>query len=620
MSEHNDADDRTACALCPRFTTGYRCRASSLHPDRKKSEILWLYSQPEVLDIQAREPSVSGPTYSVMQTALVAIYRVYPELRKYHIRKSYAAQCVPQIEDEKPNKTVLESCKPLLQDVINETQPQLIVAFGATVLKQLGVHAKHTSVRGRILEPEMTGLPAPLLVTFSERAITAAPGIFETFKQDLRNSFNRLVKGVSSDTTLEELTKLYVQPSTMDEALELIERIMATPDSATLAVDTETTSLRPEKDGARIIAFCFSWGVGEATTILYDHPHAPQEYLDRLPELEAAIRRLLASKKPKILHNAKFDLKWIELKYGMPVNNVVWCTLLGEHLLDEDKKGNYGLKALTAVWLPKYCGYEDKLHDILSATEKDVIVEVDNKIAALPEEYQEYAGDLEGYKEQLKEYHDKKAAWTLEHNAYLAEVAIYEEKRAAHKAAVEAWKAIPKRPKKPVKPAAPRGAALDSDFRAYTAALLAYDAELAAWEAYSRPPEPVKDFTRPVKPASLESAPDEPKDPRSKTEKDYTTDGGFEKVPLAELQLYGGVDGDVTRRMCSIQLTRLAEEAKEAEVKVSPCRALITTRTPPTRIHRCASRPVAAPSWPIRRRTGARPSPWPSEPCSASRG
>jgi small subunit ribosomal protein S1 len=40
----------------------------------------------------------------------------------------------------------------------------------------------------------------------------------------------------------------------------------------------------------------------------------------------------------------------------------------------------------------------------------------------------------------------------------------------------------------------------------------------------------------------------------------------------------------------------------------------------PRAIRRCASRPVAAPSWPIRRRTGARPSPWPSEPCSASRG
>lgn len=569
--------------VCPRYASGHRCRASSLHPERKQSEILWLYSQPEPLDVGALEPSVSGATYSVMQTALMAVYRTNVNLRKYHIRKSYAAQCVPAIDDEKPSKKVLDACNVLVKDVIDETKPQLIVAFGSTVLKQLGINAKFMSVRGRILEPADTGLPAPLLVTFSERAVTAAPGIFETFKQDLRNGYHRLEGGHSTDTTLEELTKDYVLPSTMDEALKLVQQMLDAPGGKVLSVDTETTSLRPEKDGTKIIAFCFSWDIGKATTILFDHPHAPPEYLERLPELEALIRQLLASPLPKVLHNAKFDLKWIELKYKMPVNNVVWCTLLGEHLLDEDKKGNYGLKALTAVWMPKYCGYEDKLHDILDATDADVFDEIDEKIEAIGEGYEEYASALEGFKGELAAYRERKAAWDAMKAEYDTAFEVFKEKQIAYRASVAIWESLPKRPKKPEKPKMPKGAALVDGFAEYQQLLHAYEADLAAWEAWERPEKPAKDFTRPEKPAALEKAPAEPKDPRSKKEKDYTTDGGFEKVPLRELQLYGGVDGDVTRRLCSIQLTRLAEEAAAAipPLKVSPCRALMKSHAIP---------------------------------------
>lgn len=581
-----DPQDRSGCPACPRYATGYRCRASNLHRERKTSDILWLYTQPEPVDIPeegtTKEPGISGATNSVMQTALMAVYRQRPELIKYHIRKSYAAQCVPAVPDEKPSKRVLDTCHPLVMSVIEETQPKLIVAFGASVLKQLGIKSSHTDVRGRILEPEHTGLSAPLLVTFSERAITGFPGIFETFKQDLRNGFARMERGTSTDTTLEELTKGYVLPSTMDDALALVAKIHATPDTTTLSVDTETTSLRPEKEDTKVIAFCFSWGVGEATTILFDHPHAPPEYLERLPELEAAVRALLASPKPKVLHNAKFDLKWIELKYGIPVNNVVWCTLLGEHLLDEDKKGNYGLKALTAVWMPKYCGYEDKLHDILNATDVDEFDEIDEKIAGLSEEHKGYSDALEGYKDELARYREKKQAYDALQELYQANMELYEAQRAKHKADVAAYEALSKKPRKPEKPKAPKGALVtDADFQAYGEAMRVYDAAMALYEAWEAPPKPVKDFSRPEKPAALERAPEEPKDPRSRKERDYNTDAGFEKVPLPELQLYGGVDADVTRRLSSIQLTRLAEEAQAAGVKVSPCRALMRTHAIP---------------------------------------
>lgn len=572
--------DTEHCPVCPRYTTGTRCRASRL-PEAGRSDILWLYTQPELLDATSPNPGSAGPTHSVMSVALRSLYAQHPEWAKMHIRRSYAVQCTPEKDGDKPRKPVLEACSSHVADVILETSPKLIVCFGSEVLKQLGVEAKFMDVRGRVLEPEMTGLPVPLLVTFSERAIAAAPGIFETFKQDLRNGYMRIVRGTSTDTTFEELTKEYVVPSTMDEALDLLDEILRTPDTTVLSVDTETTSLRPEKDGTKIIAFCFSWGVGKAATILFDHPHAPDDYLERLPELEAQIRRLLASPRPKVLHNAKFDLKWIELKYKMPVANVVWCTLCGEHLLDEDKKGNYGLKALTAVWLPKFCGYEDKLYDILEDAEGNPYAEADAKLETLTEEYADYGESLIAYKAAMADYEAKRAEWQRIKDEYDAARAEYDRKNSEYKDALAQWEALPKRGRKPKQPSKPGRAATEEALAAYQSELQSYDAALAAWEVAAPPPKPVKDFYAPARPLAIERPPVMPKDPRSKKEIHYVTDAGFEKVPLRELQMYGGVDADVTRRLTSIQLNRLNEEAKQAGAASSATRRLMATHAVP---------------------------------------
>lgn len=550
------------CRTCPRGASGYRCIASNpAPPGATDKNILWVYTQPEPVDIAASEPGITGSTYSVMRTALAQLYREKPERRRSHIRITYAAQCVPEVEDEKPSAATLQHCQPLLESVVRQTGPSLIVAFGSHALKQLGIKEKWSDMRGRILEPDITGLKAPLLVTFSERAVTAAAGLFETFLQDLRNGYHRVEMGRSEATTLEELTANYVLPVTMDEALAVMDTILATPLDRYISVDTETTSLRPEKAGTRIIAFPMSWDVGVATTIIFDHPNAPPEYLARLPELRAKIAELLASKRPKGFHNYKFDRKWIVLHDQFELNNVVWCTLGGEHLLDEDKKGNYGLKALTTVFLPKYCGYEDKLFDILESTDEDLIATVDAKIDTLSAEYEDYAEALESFKTEYLGYVEAKAAWDVANAQYMAEVAEYEEKTTTYKTALAAWEALPKRPKKPVKPPAPRkSTGTDAEFAAYTGELKAHDTAMAAWEAWETPPRPVKDFVRPPRPPRLDKLPKEPKDPRTKKERDYSTDGGFEKIPIPMLQLYGGVDADVTRRITSIQLQRLKAE------------------------------------------------------------
>lgn len=563
------------CAACPRRECPRTVLSLPVLKDSQHADMLFVYTQPEGSDIVTQNYGTAGATASVMNTTLTSIYREYRQYQKYTRRVTPAVQCAPAIADEKANAATLKACAPRLLETVEQVAPKLIVAFGATALKQLGFKQKHTDVRGRILEPETTHLPYPVLVTFSEKALTAAQGLYETFRQDLVNGFARIERGKGINVSLEELTKDYRTPKDMDEALEVIQEILDfggdKKDAQLISIDTETTTLRPERPDSKIIAFCFAWDKHKSTTILFDHPHAPPEYLDRLPELEEKIRELLASPKPKTLHNAKFDLKFIELRYGMRVRNVRWCTLGGEHLLDEDKKGNYGLKALTAVWLPHFCGYEDRLYDVLNAVDESEYALLSDKIdtlSSLPAfEHTEYLEALKGHREALEAYDAQKAAWDAEMAEYERLVSVHAETVKAYREAVAHWEAQPKRGKKPVKPVRVRGeAASEATDAEYVAALQAYDAELHAWETFQAAPKPVLYSTRPVRPEKLQRAPDEPKDPRSKKERDFTTDAGFEKVPIHELQIYGAVDGDVTRQLTLLQGERLRDEANESYV------------------------------------------------------
>lgn len=566
------------CDACPR--KDFSCvRALSFAKGQRQEiqdpvDVAYVMSQPDydrdrVSGRAISLPGLAGDLNSVLRRAQTLLSQEDPTYRDLSTGITFAALCASQVEGDKPSAAVLQACRPHALEQVRLMRPKLIVAFGQTAVRQLGVKAAFNDIRGRILEPSATGLDAHMLVTFSEAAVAAAPGLFRTFLQDMRNGYARMRNGYV-ETSLEDLSKDYVLPKTVDEAVALCREIVEhkemigdKPGPCTISVDTETTSLHPEKADAKIIAFCFSWDVGRSTTILFDHPLAPPEYRERLPELAQAIREVLGCPKPKVFHNAKFDLKWIELKYQMPVNNVVWCSLLGEHLLDEDKKGNYGLKALTAVWLPRFCGYEDKLFDILEAQDGGKLDEIDRTLEGLPDgAYAAYAEALQVYRAELVDYDQR----VQEHLAAMArhteEFAAWGTAKAAYLADLAAWEARPRRPKKPEKPRQPRGAAAtDADFASYPELLKQYEAALAAWEAWESPPKPTFDLPRPTAPASPGRAPKAPEDPRSQKERDFTTDAGFERVPLDELQLYGGVDADVTRRLSREQSRLITRES-----------------------------------------------------------
>lgn len=520
------------CNGCPRHAQ-MRCTHSGTDVT-SPFDVLVIGDHPSETSATANSP-FTGHAGKIITTAIKQL-RTASMYSGIQCRYTYAVQCSEE-EDTNPTKVELAHCATYLASSILATNPKVIIALGAAVMRQLGLKGKHKDARGRFFtHPKYA---APILVTFSRKALLAKPGLFETFKLDLKNAFDRVLGGEPKPITLETLSAKYLLPKTIDEAIAVCDLIVnystaGKPDVHAISVDTETTTLHPEKKGAKIIGFCFGWGKRFATTILYEHPYAPPEYLDRLPELRVAIARVLESRKPKLFHGAKFDLKFIENKAKFVVNNVAWCTLLGEHLLDEDKKGSYGLKVLTAGWLTEYCGYEDKLHDLLALQAGVSQVEAADKeirdqAEALQEDYPEYLENLKDYRDKLVVHTEQQEQYVQATESYFIALGEYNFVKAYLAGQQAAWKA-----------------------------------EVADWPKGKRgkPKKPVRWFRKPKKPKVLKKL-KRPKDPRTKKERQISTDAGFEKVPIHDLQVYGAIDADVTRRMASIQRNRIKKEGSK---------------------------------------------------------
>jgi uracil-DNA glycosylase family 4 len=304
--------------------------------------------------------------------------RTGEKLKMRFLRKwdTYAVQC--QVEEGRDqnataSKSTIDRCAQYLHSAIKNKRPKIILAFGATALKALGYKADgFMDSRGRVLEMEIAGHKCKVLPTFSTKHIQAKTGLYNLFFADFTRAV-RIAAGiddVDANITLEEITKDYRIPRTVDEVGQVCDEIInyvvegaKTASQCAIAVDTETNTLNPHRKDAKVLCVSFAWDVGRATAIPLFHresPWTPEE----LEQVIAHVRRVLECSKPKVFHNAKFDLKFLEMRHGWRVNNVQWDSLLGEHLLREDMGGNYGLKVLGRSYFPAFGNYADHIHEL----------------------------------------------------------------------------------------------------------------------------------------------------------------------------------------------------------------------------------------------------------------
>ena len=291
------------------------------------------------------------------------------------VEKTYAVLCA----GEDPNKAVIDRCKTFLHQGLQlatqgREHPPILVAMGMSAVKALGIKAASLKeVQSRVLTGVVINDVAyTVVVTISTKMLVAMAGLYTIFYNDLRRAMSLANVPVAPKSDITALTKDYRFPKTVQEVKDLCRYIVdytegdASPEKWALSLDTETNTLFPHRDGLKLLCVSVSWGVGKAAAIPLWHKDTPYDPVDVLP----AVRELLVCTKPKIMHNAKYDSK-VFRKMMLEVFNLAWDTMLGEHSLEEDKRGQYGLKPLTRVFFPEFTEYADRLHELLSKEEGD---------------------------------------------------------------------------------------------------------------------------------------------------------------------------------------------------------------------------------------------------------
>jgi len=131
---------------------------------------------------------------------------------------------------------------------------------------------------------------------------------------------------------------LYVDTATKaDEALSVLEKYPV------IGIDVESTGLDPYIDTLLLLQIG-----NETKSFIFD---ARELDLKSIPRLKALLEN---KKKVKLLHNAKFDYKFIKLQAGARLNNVYDTMLAGAVLTAGLVGKNPSLKELTL----EYCGFD----------------------------------------------------------------------------------------------------------------------------------------------------------------------------------------------------------------------------------------------------------------------
>lgn len=414
-----------------------------------------------------------------------------------------------------PKARHLEKCRPIMQRHFRKVsgfgnRRPILVPLGPIAAKAVGLNfRKITDIVGREMTTTTAGDTYTVVPLLSMRHLEAKIGVANVVLSSLLKAVSIAYGDKQKDLPLEVITKDYIYPRTIEEVRDLVDHVINYydpehgngPEQWAISLDTETNTLKPfSHPDPKVLMLSVGWDDRRAATILLDHPETPYDSA----EAWTHVNRLLTCAKPKCFHNWKFDKKFLETVYGYRVNRVTWDTLLGEHYIDEDKKGHYSLKQLTPIYCPEYEGYDDKLHEILRGhedkeDEEDDYEEGDVPPLLLSDE------EILDRNEQLGCPDDRATT------AWMALVGAVDERQALKKIATK-----------------------------------------------ERTPEQKRKFTDLKKEIDAARKAMNIMAPQRKAKKEKNSkDKGFSQVPLDTILQYAAVDADVTRLILRAQVSRL---------------------------------------------------------------
>jgi len=144
-------------------------------------------------------------------------------------------------------------------------------------------------------------------------------------------------------------------PFVLINSTEELERFLTTlPAEGEFSFDIETTGLSPFAHEAKILSIAFSDG---SQSWVLPLEHQDSNFATSSEQIVDKLVHTFREKRIKLMgHNAKFDLLWLRVLYGVDNLNLVFDTMVGNYLL-VGNNAPQGLKNL-AWYYTDYGGYE----------------------------------------------------------------------------------------------------------------------------------------------------------------------------------------------------------------------------------------------------------------------
>ncbi len=229
--------------------------------------------------------------------------------------------CVPQ--SGKYDREI-DSCRPKVWKVIRDFKPKLILLFGTAAVHSFLGHRMSKGVgsieqwRGWVIpDREVNCWVAPM---YSPKMFQEDGDVADLiFHDDLVRALERMEDPMPEYSNEEEA----VTSLTDTKAIKKYLRSLSQDEDATpIAIDYETTGLKPHMEGHRIVTCAFSEDGKTATAF-----PVTDDIKDDLCDF-------LESPREKVAANAKFEEMWTRVILDCSVNNWYFDTMIAGHVLD----------------------------------------------------------------------------------------------------------------------------------------------------------------------------------------------------------------------------------------------------------------------------------------------
>jgi hypothetical protein len=276
-----------------------------------------------------------------------------------------------------PTDTVLNKCRPYLMKEIESRKPKVIISLNTAVTKAMGLKKTNYGNRGEIFGNVVFTLHPRTLLMLRQNSSGKfwGPDFYEIIQRDFYKAA-ALARGELRNPDLPGSIAKHKKQIRIARSIPQVEEFCnelawAGKNGSVLSYDTETNTLDPFAEDAKILTMQFGYRAQDGTiqAVVFPMWHEANRWVD--PNLAFTfIKPILDDEEiKKVGHNMKFDVLMTATTTGCRIKGVLYDTMLLLHAKDSGTQGNLGLKQAIWDYLPEteLGGYEDLLPGLHTA-------------------------------------------------------------------------------------------------------------------------------------------------------------------------------------------------------------------------------------------------------------